>query len=69
MSATDDIAWVFKGGGFAPGIPARDLTKGEFDALSEVDQEVVRESGIYKAPEEPKATKSNKRSSTRSAGD
>lgn len=41
-------AYRYRGNGDSlPGVPARDLTKDEFDALSDEQKELVRASGVY----------------------
>ena len=40
--------YVDSGGGHFVGVPPRDLTKAEFDALSDADKENVTKSGLYK---------------------
>jgi len=39
--------YKFLGGGFIQGIPARDLTEDEFNALTDGQKEQVRKSGLY----------------------
>lgn len=48
---TEATGVVFKyigGGDNFVGIPARDLTKDDFDALSDEQQKIVTKSGVYK---------------------
>lgn len=48
-----------KGNSFIIGVPARDLTEDEFDALTKIQKETALKTGLYKADEpekkEPKA--------------
>jgi hypothetical protein len=39
--------WKYKGGGFIPGVPARDITEQEYEQLDAELQKAVRESGLY----------------------
>ena len=40
--------YKYLGGGFIVGIPARDISKAEFDAMSKAVQDVVKDCGLYK---------------------
>lgn len=56
--------WKYKHDGrFIVGIPARDLTEKEFDALTKADQEAVRASGAWEYVETDKAAKPAKEKS------
>ncbi len=49
---------IYKGGGFIQGIPARDLTLAEWEALNPDQQKQVIESGLYELIEvSPKKVK------------
>jgi hypothetical protein len=41
------IAYTYTGNGFLSGVPARHLTKEEYDSLSDAQKESVRKSGLY----------------------
>jgi len=43
----------YLGGGFLHGIPARDLTVDEWQALSDEQRETAVASGLYQEPEKP----------------
>ena len=52
---------IYQGGGFLHGIPKRDLTDEEWQALDKTQQDAALASGLYKAPETPaKKTKRGK---------
>jgi hypothetical protein len=40
--------YKYLGGGFIVGIPARDISKTEFDALNKTVQDVIKDCGLYK---------------------
>ncbi len=39
---------------YVPGVPARDLSEDEYNALSKEQQKAVNDSGLYQAPKRPK---------------
>lgn len=50
-SKSDAPATAYKyvgDGTYLPGVPARDLSKDEFDALSDEQKETLKQSGLYK---------------------
>jgi hypothetical protein len=54
--------YKYKGDQFVVGIPARDITDEEFNAMSKEDQETVKTCGFYeleKKKQSPKETQEN----------
>jgi hypothetical protein len=47
--------YKYKGGGFIVGIPARDISKEEFETFDKVTQEAIKTSGLYELVKKPSA--------------
>lgn len=49
--------WRYKGGGFIPGVPARDLTESEMRHFEQEATGGIRKSGLYERVEDPPVEK------------
>lgn len=49
--------WRYKGGGFIPGVPARDLTESEMRHFEQEATPGIRKSGLYERVEDPPVEK------------
>jgi hypothetical protein len=43
-----NVIWIYLGPGFIPGVPARDLTREDWELLEDSLKEAVRVSGLYR---------------------
>ncbi len=56
MASASPVRYVFTGhpaDAYLGGIPARDLTANDYDALDKDQQRTVRDSDLYQAPPDP----------------
>lgn len=48
--------WKYKGEGFVVGIPARDITEAEYNAMNKEDQQTVKTCGLYELEKKTKSS-------------